>query len=212
MQTRLTGPGTWNPKGKRLAATRRRNKIRNLRLFTSNTTAKSCQRQCNIYLPLLLAIFHARAGTSDDEVLKAAREVLAFKYQDFEDLVDELRRDLQAERRERRRSELLNADLVGLLIEVGEESRRRDALHKMRRQLERREAEYSLPSYFWRPEKNRTTKQMLFWRAQFLIRKGAGVADLSAFLTEYNEDCSGAPVTADELKQIILEARNANVS
>lgn len=129
---------------------------------------------------------------------------------ELRDLVDEMKQDLQAVRRERRRSEQLLAGLVELFTHLEDDGLRRSALQKMSLQLFRREAEYSLPSYFWRPDKERTTEQMLRDRARYLIYEArAGVHDIWSFLVEFNDEYSGNPVTNAAIEQIIREEKRA---
>jgi hypothetical protein len=51
---------------------------------------------------------------------------------------------------------------------------------------------------------------MLKARAKYLIyEKQAGIREIWALLTEFNDDYSGGPVTNAKLEEIIMEAKNA---
>lgn len=144
----------------------------------------------------------ARTTADGDELLGCT--VPVFIVSELRDLVDEMRETLQAEKRERRRSEQLLAKLIELSIESEDENRRRSALQKMQLECSRREAEYSLPSYFWRRDKESSAIQMLQWRAQYLVYDArAGMRDVWAFLQEFNREYSGDPVDDDALKAIV---------
>ncbi len=143
----------------------------------------------------------------DDELQGCTIPV--FILSDLRDAINEMKADLTAERHERRRSELLIADLIGLLTDIDDEGKRRMALMKARRLLERREAEYSLPNYFWRPG-NGNTEDMIRDRAKYLIYEArAGIRDIWAFLVEFNDEYSGNPIPNESLSRIIQEVKNA---
>ena len=131
---------------------------------------------------------------------------------ELQELVSELRdqRDAQAN--------LINSQLEvlkafsDLYLELTDESEQRQFLSKAILKAEREAARLRLPTWFWRPEKDKPLKDLLFWRARFLIhRQQAHLDDVWDLLREFVADYARADISDEELTAIIEQAHEVGV-
>lgn len=131
----------------------------------------------------------------------------------------ELHEEIKALRVERQIQRDLNLALVETLKAFGDlfqewtdESERRKFLYRSVLKAERQAARLRLPTWFWRPEPDKSLDDMLSWRAKFLIhRQKALLDDVWDLLKEFSTDYASQEPTDAQLAKIIEEAHRCQL-
>lgn len=131
----------------------------------------------------------------------------------------ELANEIEALRRERQIQKQLNVCLLETLkafselyLEFTEESERRQHLYKSLLKAEREAARLRLPTWFWRPEPDKSLEEMLLWRAKYLVDEWRALPDdLWDLLKEFVADYAHQEINDHDLARIIKQAQQAEV-